>query len=315
MLLNKNRKFTLLLIIFTVLLMLSGCGSNNSSRNEIAMDKGSSDSVQPQVNEDIGFDNVAEYEGVDRGTDSIEQNSNPIDTGRKIIKSGRIEMETKEFDKATNAIIAKVNAIGGYTETSNINGRRINDKSSSSNRIATFKLRVPENEFENFMMEFNNIGNVILQEKTGTDITSQYFDSEARLKSLQIQEERLLDILKKADKIEDIIELERELSDVRYQIENLTGTLRKWDNMVNFATIQVTVYEVQDLTEEEPESLGAKIAYGFNNSVKGVIRLVKEIIIGIAVIIPYLVVFTLIILLVRYIYVKVKPKILNKKDK
>lgn len=277
------------------------------------MDEAAPESPQSQMSEELGFNNSNDSKDF-RGKES-EQSNQSIDIGRKVIKSGRIEMETKEFDKATNAIIAKTNAIGGYTEMSNINGRRMHDKNSLRNRMATFRLRIPENVFEDFMLDFNDIGNVILQEKTGTDITSQYFDSEARLKSLQIQEGRLLDILKKADKIEDIIELERELSNVRYQIENLTGTLRKWDNMVNFATLEVTVYEVRDLTEEEPESLSAKIAHGFNNSVKEVTRLAKELVVVIAVVIPYLVILALILLLARYIYKIIKTKILNKKEK
>ena len=75
---------------------------------------------------------------------------------------------------------------------------------------------------------------------------------EARLKSLKLQEERLLTILSKAELLQDIIELERELSNVRYEIENYTGTLKKWDNLIEYSKVTIDVYEVHEIKEEEP---------------------------------------------------------------
>jgi len=315
MLLRRKRVWALCSILIITILILSGCGSENTS-----VEKSANDSVtvveQSDMDRGIGFTNSdikAEYAGDEYVMAVEETGESPasLEINRKIIKSARMELETLDFDITIDAIIKKTESIGGYVENSNITGGRLRNKGSFQDRYASFTLRIPEEFLDRFMHDINEVGNVILSENTGTDITGEYFDSEARLESLKIQEERLLEILKKAETVEDIIELERELSNVRYQIENLTGTLRKWDNMVSYATLQISVYEVEEIEEPEPVSLGDKISSGFSNSIKDLVKLMKNFIILLAILTPYIIIVAIIIFIVRRILKKI---IIKKKD-
>lgn len=330
---SKKRLLSSFLIILMLVLMISGCSSKGyiGSKNSVAPSEAPTEEVQDYKNEsqsmDYATDASVEYTS-NAGFGSSENakaeqggeyTSEQSQTGRKIIRSANVELETKEFDKTVNIITEKTNFLGGYIESSSISGGRPVNKDDFRNRVASFKLRIPEKSFEQLLLDFNDIGNVINIRRGGDDITSQYFDTEARLKSLTIQEERLLEILKKADTVKDIIELERELSNVRYQIESYTGTLRKWDNLVSFSTIDVMVYEVRELKEPEPVTLGDRIVNGFKKSVKGIVNLGKELLVAVAVLLPVIFVLSIVGLVVFYIVKKVvrrkKKKIKNDENK
>lgn len=303
----------------TFVLIISGCSTQKSSTSmdsaapsapadvpeynaKEEMDSvsvGSSNSFTGVGNAEYGDEVTAEAE------QSVENTNEQSQSGRKIIRSANVELETKEFDKIVNIITEKTNFLGGYIESSSITGGRPVNKEDFRNRVASFKLRIPEKSFEQLLLDFNDIGNVIRIERGGADITSEYFDAEARLKSLLIQEERLLEILKKADTVADIIELERELSSVRYQVESYTGTLRKWDNLVSFSTIDVIVYEVREIKEPEPVTLGDRIIDGFKKSIKGIVNLGKELLVAIAVLLPVLFILLIIGLIVFYVGKKI----------
>lgn len=302
----RSKKSKLIIVLSVLVLIFSGC---SASKSQVSMD--TAEHVAPSydekaeydmeyTNDSTGFGNT-DYALQEIEEEPIDNSNNQSYESRKIIKSARVELETKEFDKTTNAITEKVKLLGGYIESSSIVGGRPINTDDFRDRVASFKLRIPEKSFEELLLDFNDIGNVIRIERGGQDITSEYFDSEARLKSLTIQEERLLEILKQADNVKDIIELERELSSVRYQIENLTGTLKKWDNLVSYSTIDVTVYEVREIKAPEPVTLKDRMVDGFNKSIKNIVKFTKELIVLISTLLPILFILLIIGLIVFFI--------------
>ncbi len=288
----KGKKITYILIIILLTIGIIGCGASRDESMEtkdMAQKERATEDTRKGKNLDISL-----------GSDQ-KNNKKKIETQRKIIKSAHIELETKEFDKTIDAILNRVGEMGGYVESSNIEGNRMDNEGYNS-REARFRLRVPSNKFDKFKNDFNDFGNVITSQMNGQDITGEYFDKEAKLESLTIQQERLLEILKKADKVEDIIKLEKELTDVRYEIENITGTIKKWDNLIDYSTFEVSVYEVYQLTESEERanSLGQRISKGFKNSIKLLIDMAKDTVVAIASILPFMVIIVPIILLLLY---------------
>jgi len=100
----------------------------------------------------------------------------------------------------------------------------------------------------------------------------------------------LLTILSKAEKLQDIIELERELSSVRYEIENYTGTLKKWDNLIDYSKVTIDVYEVLEIKEEEPIPItwGDRIINGFRKSCRNLWEMFENLVILMVSAVPYL---------------------------
>lgn len=321
------KKVSLFLVaILLVITLISGCSSKslsdtaNSTRGEADFEvnnssgKGVDESApQPQPStaeapKDSGDGFVptvavagAEQEEVFGG-----------EMGTKIIKSGYMAVETLEFDDTTNTIIRKVQQEGGFIASSNIQGVAKGDKAYKPMRTAQFKIRIPSNLFEQFMTDVGELGNVTRNENLGEDVSAQYYDTEARVQTLTLQEERILTILGKAEKLSDILELERELSRVRYEIESQTGTLKKWDSLVSYSSLDIDIYEVEEIKEVEknPVTLWEKITKGFKTSFKNAVNFLEFMLIFFISAVPFLILFGIIGLVV-YLIVRL---ILKKKE-
>ena len=230
----------------------------------------------------------------------------------KVIKTGYIGIETLDFDATTNEITKQVQMQGGFIASSNIEGVSRKEQYGQRKRRANFQVRIPSQRFEQFLTDVGELGNIIRNEKWGEDISGKYYDTEARLKSLTIQEDRLLAILMEAEELQYILELERELATVRYEIENLTGTLRKWDNQVAYSTVNIDVYEVEEIKPEEPDpiTIWEKIVNGFRKSLKSVAAILEFLAVFLISAIPFLVLFgaigAVVMLIVKRV-VKRKP--------
>lgn len=298
------KKFSIIILILVLSFSFISCGSNSneaynngeaiSADYDMAVDSDDSFGGVTGSSKNIEFSESEEMEPL---TDaSTGSNNTYTQAERKIIQSAGMDVETLEFDKAVKMLKDKINNVGGYIESSSVQGKSIDDHYST--RYASFVLRIPKDSFLLFMSDMNTIGNVINESTYGEDITSQYYDTEAHLKTLEVQEERLLDILRKAEKIEDIISLERELTNVRYQIESLQGSMKRWDNLVSYATLHLSLREVIEITEkvETPKTLGEKISARFSRSVEGIKDFFEDLtIFGIGSL-PYLIIYIPVIL-------------------
>ena len=278
------------------------------SMEEQSMDMDMAEVPEESFKGERGVSNDASYE-VDGGQISS--------VDRKIIKSAYLGIETLEFDVLTNNLEGKVSIMGGYIESSNIQGVSRIARSNSPTRQAHYEIRIPGKNFEQFISEVDGLGNLITKEIGGEDVTSQYFDTQARIKSLTIQEERLLSILGKAERLQDIIELESELSRVRYEIENYTGTLKRLDNMVNYSRVSLDVYEVKEIkaTEPDPETLGERIVRAFKESLRNLGKFFEDLTIFTVSALPYLIIIIPLVWIILMLGVRfIKNRSKNKEE-
>ena len=115
-------------------------------------------------------------------------------------------------------------------------------------------------------------------------MSEAYYDTEGRLKTQKIKLERLQDLLSKAEKMEDIITLESAISETEWNIENLSGTLRRYDSKVDYATVHVTMQEVYKLSnvEEVPDSFASRMASAFERGIENFIDTLEDIAVDLA---------------------------------
>ena len=200
------------------------------------------------------------------GSDTVQK--------RKLITTVSIEAETEELDAILQRVESEVTAFGGYIESSYISQDRtyVGNNQYSNRRRATMTLRVPEAKLETVLATLSGETNVLEESRTTEDITLTYVDIESRKKSLETQRESLLRLLEQAETVEDIITIEDRLSYVNYEIERMGGQLRTYDNLVDYATVHVTLREVVEYTpvQEEPETVFSRIAKGFSYNLKRV---------------------------------------------
>ena len=240
-------------------------------------------------------------------------NSNTNKRNAKIIFTANITIETKTYDQCIHDILRDVKNYGGYAENINKEGRRL--YSDSSNRSAELVVRIPSNFFETFIEKTDKFGNVISESVTGENISDQYADIEARVKVLKIRQERLMDLMKQSSSLEYLFEVEKELANVGYEIEMLTGSLKKYDNLVDYSTISISVREVEEFKEiVSDDSFVDKVKNRFIQSVESLVTLFKALVIVLAALVPYII-FIACMVLVVIIICKILFRKSDKKQK
>lgn len=189
-------------------------------------------------------------------------------SSQKIIERLSYQIESTQFDSSVSRINALCTQLGGYMQTSSIGG--VGLRTQGSMRSASFTLRIPQEKLAQFKGSAGSIGNVLNYSSSSENISEQYYDTEARLKSLRTEQERLLDLMKKSGSLTDLVALEKALADVNYQIEQLTGTLRQYDSLISFSTVSIQLNEVVKQTEleKEPVTLWGRIAQQFRSSLR-----------------------------------------------
>ncbi|MCM1135915.1 MAG: DUF4349 domain-containing protein [Clostridium sp.] len=229
-------------------------------------------------------------EGISAQTPEVQDNS------RKLIRNVNLEAETETFDDLINTIWDKTEKLGGYIEDSyTYNGSSYYGQSS---RNANLTIRIPANQLDSFLSSVAEVSNIISRNESVTDVTLQYVDMESHKKVLLAEQERLMELLGKAETVEDIISLESRLSEVRYQIESMEAQLRTLDNQVSYSTVYLSINEVKKLTPVKEQTAWEKISTGFVNSLYGVGNEIENFVINLIIDLPYLVAWAVVIIAV-----------------
>ncbi len=270
----SQKKSLLLLVLIFLLTVMSACGNSLQTKSTSA-DIGYAEAAAEAPMMDnfsgtsAGGTNSVEFskdaKQDDGGQPAAQPPSAPEELGRKIIKDGSAEIETTEFDKSLNNLYEMLIKNGGFVESQNLQGSRVND---SSLRYATIIIRVPSKVFDETMYNLSSLGTVFNQRTQGTDITDQYTDTESRVRNLKVQEDRILELITKADKIEEIVTLEGRLSDLRYQIESFENSLKNFDRLLDYSRISLNINEVVKVTYQQPvpKTLSERLSQAFDSA-------------------------------------------------
>ncbi|TCT16317.1 uncharacterized protein DUF4349 [Natranaerovirga pectinivora] len=301
-----------LFTIFITIVLLSGCGSKSENYDPAPAPMPTPSSPAESPREVPRFDS----------DEQVSNESILLSTDRKIIHTKNILMETLDFDAAREDVNMLVNQYAGYIENADITGTGINNR-FNGNRSAYYKFRIPTERMTLFVEDLMALGNVTQENSSAEDVTLQYFDLDARIKSLVIKEERLLNLLEQGTELKDIIELEKSLADTRYEIESYISRLSRLENQVSFGTVTLNLREVIEITEikDPPKTFREKVSSGFIDSVETVKNIIVETVIFIIVILPYVIVLGILLLIYLIVkkYYKAKSKTgstkeINKKE-
>lgn len=156
---------------------------------------------------------------------------------RKIITTADISMEVKSIETAYQQLTAMATRSGGYVSDSSYSVGYDNAKSGN------ITLRVPQPGYEAIISSLKTIGVVESENISGNDVTEEYVDLKARLENKKRVELRFTEILDSAKNITEILEVEKELAQVREEVERLTGRINYLANMTSLATITLTIHE------------------------------------------------------------------------
>ena len=304
------KKFKNKIIISTSLLLLLsmvGCGSSGVSSatkqsvgayddtayNGSSYNSGESyESLAPEMKyeETYDMDDVSAKSTSDTSGGSTSNEN--VSTNRKLIKTFNFNVETENIDEFISNLKYEINSVGGYIEDSNISGNSIST-GNKSQKYASFTIRVPVSNLDDFATYVDNSANILSKSENVKDVTLDYTDMESRKKTLETERDRLLELLENASDLNDVILLEEKLSDVEYEIDRITSSLKTYDSLVEYSTINIEIKEVEKYTEivEETPTLWKRMGDGFKNSLRWLKNFLEGLLVVIVALIPFIVLF------------------------
>lgn len=295
---KQHRLLTTVLAFLLLAALLTGCGKSQSTAVYAAKEF-AAETAAPMATPAMGMDSASNTLADTGSTVPMTPPEN-----RKWIVSIYISTETDNLDTLTASLNQEISSLGGYVEDQRIyNGSTNSSSSTRRYRNASFTVRIPADKADAFTQAVSGISNVISNEKSLEDVTLAYTTTENRLRALETEETRLLELLAKAENMSDLLEIESRLTDIRVELQNYGSQLRQYDNKIDYATIHLSVTEVQVYTPVEEPTVWERIRSGFSRSLKGVGENAVDFMVWVIADSPYLVVYgtaiALIVLLLK----------------
>lgn len=264
------KRMVSLLLTLVLALLLAGCGGNAAAAADSAAaprDNGSGYWNTTADTDSISEDQNMAYEAEEPGASAYNDSKAQSDRPAKKVYTGYMEMQTLDFDKASGDIDALVKELGGYFQQSSVSNR-----GNSGYRYGSYTIRIPSAQFDTFLQKAGTLCHLVYSSTGTDDVSETYYDTEARLETARIKLERLQALLAKATSMDDIITIESAISETEWDIENLSGTLRRYDALVDYATIDVELSEVYKLSgqDEAVTTFGGRLGQSFVNGLRAV---------------------------------------------
>ena len=282
---KKKKAFTIVMAAALLVGLLGGCGSKNLSmepdtaRSDVYADGG--------ISYETAMAAPAAMSGAGSNAESAADTASiPLPENRKWVITMSLTAETENLTDAMGLLAEKIQASGGYVESQSVSGTAVNSGRSPS---AYITVRVPAEQLDSFVEDVSGMTNVVSSSRYVEDITLRYTDTEGRVKALQTEEARLLELMEQAETMSDLLEIEERLTEVRYQLENYTSTLRLYDNQVDYATLDLTLREVEKFTPPEKQGFWQKVTSGLADSMVDLSQGIVDFVAWVLIELPYLV--------------------------
>ena len=228
------------------------------------------------------------------------------DSGEKMVYSVSLTLETTAFDDSISVLQSVARDFGGYVEYSNVTGntRYYSDGSTAViQRTAQYRIAVPADSLDSAVSRIRSIGNLTSEVSNADNVTSQYTDLSARLESLNVQEERLLELMKTSDNIESLIVLEDKLADVTYQKESYQRQLDNLERKIAYSVITVRMDEVSGYTPTATvtRTFGERLGDAFRDGWSGFVSGFEDFLVWFAESLPGILLFVAFILVLIFL--------------
>jgi hypothetical protein len=222
---------------------------------------------------------------------------------RKMIYDASIDLIVESLNNTEQAILKLIKDHGGFLAESDQNS------DTREQRRATWRVRVPADRFDSFVGAVGRLGEV-QRNRVGTqDVTEEFFDLEARIRNKQEEEKRLVKHLSASTgNLKDILDIERELSRVRGEIEQMQGRLRFLSNRTELSTVTINATEWKDYKPPVAVTYPTRIGRTFFRSVENLADFGTSLSLVLVALIPWIPLIVLGLFLVRWLLVRLRRK-------
>jgi hypothetical protein len=202
--------------------------------------------------------------------------------GPAIVKTAQISIEVKKggFQNAFDAASVVAGRYGGYVQDSSMAGTK--------SKSGSLTIRVPSARFDEAMNDLRRLGAVKGQSISGQDVTSEFVDLEARLRTWQTQEAVLLRLMRRATSVEATLRVQSQLQEVQFKIEQIKGQLRVLENQTSLATIRAELREAGAPVVEPAGVSSPSLGEAWDRALAGFLGVVFAVVVGLGYLIPAL---------------------------
>jgi hypothetical protein len=166
---------------------------------------------------------------------------------KKIIKDGRMGLRVKNLNSTKRRVDSLLVRFNAYYENENFNN---NDRESSYN----LKIRVPSAKFEVFVNQIGEgEGQILYKSIDARDVTDQFIDLETRLKNKKAYLKQYADLLKRANKIKEILEIQEKIRVLEEEIESTIGRLKYLSDQVDYSTLDLYINQQKEYKHQPQE--------------------------------------------------------------
>lgn len=242
-----------------------------------------------------GYDKNYDYAVVDSAAAVVEEYApqspeNPTEKiEQKIIKTGDLSFETNTIDETYNSVQLLVKKYKAIIQ---------NDSQGKSDYsiYRNLNIRIPNENFDAFINELaKGVAFFDRKDISIEDVTEEYIDVASRVKTKKALEERYLELLKRANKVSEMLEIERELATIREEIESKEGRLKYIQNRVSMSTISINFYKTLEHRAGATVSFGTKIV----NAIKSGFNSISSFFIGLLEIWPFIIILAVLYFVFR----------------
>lgn len=300
--------------------LLSACGAakNNSAATESSYRENASEkgayaednydytAAAEDSDEEVYAEDEYGGEDSDAGAGGVEQ-ADLESSNRKIVYTGNISLQTLEYDKSSQSVHEKIEKYGGFIESEDSRNEdpywyyreRSGSSAERTRRSLNITARIPAEQFDAFMKDLENDGQVINTSINAQNISVSYATHDASKKALEIERDRLLEMMDKAETIEEMIAVEERLTEVERELGNETTTLTGMDRDVNFSTVYISLEEVFEYSETVVETTyGEKLQRAFGRAIDGFVKFWQDVLLFIVGSFPFLIMLAILIFVI-----------------
>lgn len=330
----KKNGLRLLFPLLLTLVLLTSCGSaaksssyDSGNLTEAPPMAAAGDYAAEEASEEYAFDDAAAEEIYDEDVGMVDsdaavtayddesraggsekaddKSSDSAADGKKnlekIVYTCSADLQTLEYDQSVKDIKDAVKASGGIiqseTESDNNSYWYYESRGTSNNRNLYLTVRIPTEKYETFVNSLDQYGKVMNKTQSADNISRTYNDKKTYITSLETEQKRLLEMMDKAETIEDMMAVEERLTEVQRQLNQYKTELDAMDMDVAYSTVTLNLQEVQKI-ENQPtprDSFGTRIKKAFISAWENFVDFWEDFLFALIYLLPAIVVIGLIV--------------------
>lgn len=275
--------------------LVSSPGSNDESEEPVAAATRAAGSESeaipgdaalpmPAPAQDVAVEESAGFVGGAGETGSLGSLGALPVLGAQIVKTAEVSVvvERDSFTEAFDSASLVASRYGGFVQSSSTHGVK--------SRSGSLSIRIPAASFDLALKDLRSLGRVDRLSISGQDVSAQFVDLEARLRTWQAQEVVLLRLMNQANSVSATLPVQRELQDVQLRIEQITGQLRALEDRTDMSTISVSLREAGVVAPQAIQDDGPSLAEAWSDAVDGFLAVVSAMVVGLGYLVPITVV-------------------------